>query len=278
MFWNRLENFINYTIIHWYIIVIIGGLMINSVLCVEAADVTFSQTESYCPIKISYDQLTTLINRIRSVTTKANENENNSYLSEKLTLRYGYREIEFENNFTLDNLLHGPKKATYVKFYYSNKSDKPISRILLQLGDYKRELKVSGTSNEQVDALVSLISRDLEYIGCSFGGHNFRFICGVILIITATILAFLPLFKIIQPILWLIFCAPIILGIYIMVYFISWENILPGTKLLASDVSFFELNSGLFSVIALIVTLLTTLITGWGLFRNKTINIEDNSD
>ena len=147
------------------------------------AEQIFSRSTSFCPLDLTYEDLAVIIRRLRDVSEKANRTGERQSVRERLSLAGGSTKLELSTDFSEGSLTQGPQLATDVLYLFIQ-DNAPISEITLRLGDYSRELTVSGTDRTQVEGLILLVSEDFAKRGCSFGGSSKRSSSGLGLIET----------------------------------------------------------------------------------------------
>jgi hypothetical protein len=130
-------------------------LMIGLAFASAAAE--YSRTETFSPVRLTYGDMTSLINRVHQFLTTANAPVSpNTYYSEEMTIRGSLSQIRLKKDFSISALTGAPEEAYSVRYSYSRDSA-PISSVDIDLGDYRRQVTVEGSSSDQVAALLSLL-------------------------------------------------------------------------------------------------------------------------
>jgi hypothetical protein len=98
-------------------------------------------------------------------------------------VKLGVRGHEIEiPHFSLASSLAFPKEVFRFSYTYS-RSDKPISSVTVDLGDYSRRVSVTGGSADQVEAITDLLENDLLRHSTTIGGAMFRRLAGLCLLV-----------------------------------------------------------------------------------------------
>ena len=230
-------------------------LMIGLALASAAAE--YSRTERFSPVRLTYEDMASLINRVHQFVTTANAPVSpDAYYSEEMTLRGSLSQIRLKKDFSISAFIGAPDEAYSVHYLYSRDSA-PISRIAIDLGDYTREVTVEGSSSDQVAALLSLLSEDLRNRETYLGGALFRNICGALLLVLATIapgVNFPSQTKTTR--IALLITAPLIA---IAVWVLPWDKWFPGTAIYAANASPLVRHSAIISLIGTAASLFALL-------------------
>jgi hypothetical protein len=88
-------------------------------------------------------------------------------------------EIEI-THFSLASSVAFPKEVFKFSYTYT-RSGKPISSVIIDLGDYSRHVSVTGNAEDQVKATSNLIEKDLRRVSTPIGGASFRRVAGLCL-------------------------------------------------------------------------------------------------
>jgi hypothetical protein len=178
-------------------------------------------------------------------------------------VKLGVDGYEFElPRFQLESNLAFPKDIFSFSYAYEL-SDKPISSVTIDLGDYARRISVSGESADKVVALSNLVEKDFRLHSTAIGGGKFRRMVGIFLSMT-----FLIAFMVGSVSFWktrcywdlgMSICAA--LG-FLLVVQVPWNRFLPGFVLYQRRSPFFFVrHSPEISVVALIVALVGISLT-----------------
>ncbi len=220
---------------------------------------THSRTASFSTIRASHSEIFAAVERVRAFVHRANSDQDQGYASESLLLSGGGSELKLDRGFSQEDLSGGPRPASRIWYEYSNLSS-PISQVDIDLGDYSREIEVEGTSQEQVDALLAMLTNDVDRLESGFGGFGHRFAGGTVLLLVGAVLAGIastpnPLKGMAR---WLVF----VLGIafQISIWVLPWVMWFPGTLVLPESTPFLERNGPFISLLGLLLTLGTVSI------------------
>lgn len=226
-------------------------------LAFASAGAEFSRTETFSPIRLTYDDMAVMIGRIHQFVTTANASvhSDNRY-REDMTIRGKLSQVRLEGDFSISGFAGAPEEAYSVRYLYS-RDTAPISGVDIDLGDYRREVTVEGSSSDQVAALLSLLSEDLHSRETYLGGALFRIICGAILFGLAIVAPGVsPTTQTKVTRIALLITAALVAG---AVWVLPWERWFPGTAVYSANASFLVRNSALISFIGTVAGLIALL-------------------
>jgi hypothetical protein len=215
---------------------------------------TYSQTASFSTIRASHSEIFSVLERVRAFVQRANSDQDQGYVRERLFLSGGTSELKLERGFGEEDLSGAPRPTWRVWYEYSNLSA-PIAHVDIDLDDSSRRIEVEGTSREQVDALLALLRTDLNRLESGFGGFGHRSAGGLALLLIGAVLAGLASTPV--PFAGMLRWLVLVLGIslQVSVWVLPWETWFPGTLVLPENTSFLERNSPLVSLVGLLATL-----------------------
>lgn len=211
----------------------------------------FKRSQDFCALRMTYADLSSLLDRARAIVADANAGTDD-YTLERLTISAGADEVTFKEDFSRAALAHAPALATSLTYSYYRPSA-PISDITLRLGDHSRELEVSGSSREQVESLVLLVSSDLDKLGCSMGGTGMRALGGVLLLVAAMGIGLLPAAGIVKKAIGNILVLGTVIVINVSLWTLPWQEWFPGTAITAGSQSFIDRHAPLIGFGGLVV-------------------------
>ncbi len=246
-------------------LVVVVGIQLWAVVSVAAQPV-FTQTAAFCPIDLSYQQLSSLIGRIRDLTQKANAGAADSPLIDSVSIEAVGTKFEAEGDFSLATLSQGPEVATSVRYSYNHRKQ-PITEVVLQLSDYSRSVSVAGSDKIQVDSLLSLVSSDLNRLGCSLGGSSHRTLGGLALMFTILLLT-----SVLQAVpSGRVRAAFLTIAVVNLVSLIAlpWPDWLPGTAVRVVEASFLSRNASLIGFVGTLAGLVSLVVSVVPYFNRK---------
>ena len=231
--WNHYEDisfiFIDLVCFWW---------MITIFALPAAATQTFSRSVTFCALDMSFTETAEIIQQIREYYEKANLDNTDLRLREKLTLEDDSVTLELTDEFDLTALKQGPEIATTLWYSMTIFEDTPISRIILRFGDRERVLTVSGVDSDRVYGLVSSVSRQIERIGCSLGGNRTRSNLGFGLLFLSLLLSFAASMTN-RPRLQVVVLVATI-SVPIIIFALPWADWLPGTVIRLHPISIWD--------------------------------------
>jgi len=203
---------------------------------VLAQSATYSQTFSLGPLRLTQQQLGTVVSRAHSLIDAANPDSLARYATEGLTVTDGPASITLSGDYSSQALANAPTAAYDIQFSYTGPSQSPVSHVSISLQDYSREVVVRGTSRDQVAALSAAIRASLEEGTTLFGGTGQRILAGEILVLLPVVFLYYLLVGRKQtnvPVyyLLLLLAVPVVL-------LPPWQHIFPGTVVLSPDAAF----------------------------------------
>jgi hypothetical protein len=194
----------------------------------------FSQNRDLPPLRLAAADLDTILHKTHALIAAANGSATEE-ASARESVKLGVRGHEIEIlHFSLASSVAFPKEVFKFSYVY-NRPDKPISSVIIDLGDYSRLVSVTGEAEAQVKATSNLIEKDLLRFSTPVGGATFRRVAGVCLSV-----AFLTFFGLSGAWWWrtrlynalgMLICSA--LGL-LLVLFVPWHRYLPGFALYQS--------------------------------------------
>lgn len=222
-----------------------------------AQEISHTRTEKFSPVRASHAELYDVLTRMRSLIGSANANDRTIYEREDLWLSGGSTTINLSGEFAEQSLREAPDPSTEVRYEYHN-GTAPISAVYVELRDYERELRVSGTSREQVDALTALLVQDIRALEGGFGGSFSRYIVGLGLLLIGAVL--MGLGVTLLPALSLQLGA-FALGLAVQVswWVLPWDRWFPGTIVRPEATPLLERHAPVLTLLGLVVGMLALL-------------------
>lgn len=147
---------------------------------VIAKNTEFSQNRNLPPLRLAAADLDTILLRTQSLIAEAN-GPSAEQDSARESVKLGIRGHEIEiAHFSLASSVAFPREIFRFSYSY-NRPDKPISSVIIDLGDYSRHVSVTGDAEDQVKATSNLIEKDLRRFSTPIGGASFRRVAGLCL-------------------------------------------------------------------------------------------------
>ncbi len=250
------------------------ALSIVAAFSSAAQATTYSRSQSFSSIRASHAEVFAVMERVRAFVHQSNTEIDPDYEEELLLLSGGSLELKLDRGFSKADFSGAPRPTTRVWYNYRNRSS-PISHVDINLNDFSRQVKVEGTSREQVDALLGLITNDLRHIESGFGGSRDRILGGVVLLILGVLLVGLG--SIVPPLTSLTW-LPFVLGfsLQLSIWILPWEAWFPGTLVLPENTSFLERHADAISLLGVLVTMATAAISiGFSIYSKRRKRAKD---
>src|SRR5262249_10869846 len=142
-----------------------------------AKNTEFSESRSLPPLKLLAADLDTILHKAHAFIATANGSAEDESAHEAVTLGVRGREITIPH-FSLASSVAFPKELFKFSYSYSRPS-KPVSSIIIDLGDDSRRVSVTGEAEDQVRATSDQIEKDLLPFSTTIGGTLFRRVAGL---------------------------------------------------------------------------------------------------
>lgn len=248
---------------HWPIIVALalaGIACFDSSVYADSVPLQFRDETTFHSVHISQKELAMAIMAAHRLIREANAiDASKQFAVEHMTLVFGNSSVEIGN---IDDDLESRLQkldipaATELSYdFQAEEDDRPISAVRIDFTDYHRQLDVTGTSREQVDAISSQLNSSFSSHEVTVSGSVARASLGVVAIFIAWALVTIGL-----SLAWVnksVYPTIIAAGGFLIVFFVfelPWENFMPGTLITEQDPSFVVRYAAQMSVIGLILS------------------------
>jgi hypothetical protein len=141
-----------------------------------------SETRDLPPIKLAAKEFDAILNKTHLFIDAANGPSRQAPSREAVKLVVRDHEIEIPH-FSLASSVAFPNEILAFSYTYY-RADKPISSVIIDLGDSSRSVSVTGESAEKVGELSGLLENDFRRYSTVIGGARFRRVAGVLLLLT----------------------------------------------------------------------------------------------
>jgi hypothetical protein len=144
------------------------------------ADTNYSRTVELPPLRVSFEDLQAILDKVSSLVIVANKGSSN--WEEELQLRKGEQRIKMSGHRLEPEGAKVPRSIDSFEYtgrvsYTGRDSDEaPITHVAISFYDYKRSVSVEGRSPEQVDAMISALRDDLSKLSIPFGNFGKTFL------------------------------------------------------------------------------------------------------
>jgi hypothetical protein len=160
--------------------VVVGVWLSLVTTSLSAKGAEFSQSRDLPALRLAASDLDTILLETHAIIASANGSSSDQGPARE-SVKLGIRGHEIEiPHFSLASSVAFPKEVFKFSYIY-NRPDKPISSVIIDLGDYSRRLSVTGKAADQVEAISNLIEKDLLRYSTPIGGAPFRRLAGVCL-------------------------------------------------------------------------------------------------
>lgn len=243
----------------------------------RASAVEYTRAHTLPPVKLTYDDVDRILSRYWGLLATANAAYTNATVaSETLTLSTGDQDFAFGGHAISDrtNLPTTVYKLEYEAFFEHG----AISRIDIELEDYRRTISVSGVSADQVDVIESALERDLSTYAAFPGGMVFRSFCVsliglccyfVLIFFAVLIFGKESIFQ--KPL--LVSCIVTAFAVQVLTYLLPTEKWFPGFAAFKNEASWIVRDGPQISFFGVVVTIigipLSLLLSRWFGQANK---------
>ena len=144
--------------------------LVTNFACPALAQTNYSKTIDLPPLRISFADLQTILDKSASLMKVANGSIPLS--REKIMLRKGGLRVEISGHRLDQDQAKIPEILDSLQYSALTPDVAPVSYIFIDFGDYRRTLSVEGESPDQVDAVFSVIRDELSNSFVSTHGSN----------------------------------------------------------------------------------------------------------
>ena len=137
----------------------------------------FSRTYDLPPVKMGSTDLDAILLKTHAFIDPVNGLEDLGW--EMVKINIDGHDIEIPH-LSLASSVAFPNEIFSFSYRY-NQTDKPISFVVIDLGDSLRQVSVSGESARKVEELSKLLENDFRHYSTAAGGLKFRRIAGICL-------------------------------------------------------------------------------------------------
>lgn len=143
------------------------------------------QSVTFSPVAMDYSDLLRIVQRARGFVAQSTPDSTLVY-SDDLSVSDGVRTVSASGSASDSLRLLAPKKATQVEYRLSQRAA-PIDAVTIDLGDWSRVVRISGSSPEQVEALSALLREDLNAHRALLSGPKLCLLAGVLLLVGSVV-------------------------------------------------------------------------------------------
>ncbi len=258
--------------LHFLLLILFCVILLATTLTAPVIG-SYGRNITFGTIKISYEELNRVVSKIHNFTEQANADYHDKNALEKMTLSDGKRTITLRNQLSLQSVKELPAASYRLLFSYENDNQlAPITSVQLDFSDSSRNLSVEGNNFEQVDALFSLLSEQMNTYSFYIGGPMQRTLGGfACLIILFLALLFLMHPNVKAPGKLVVSAIIFSLVFLILLLALPFNRWLPGFLLYDPKAAFLPRNSPIFTFLGFILTTLPFIISGlrWLLKKRK---------
>jgi hypothetical protein len=211
----------------------------------------------------TYEELSSLVRRIGQFSQKADAGTN-ARITESLTLESDTVTVTLSGGFSSLTSAGAPKVSSSVHYRWTAYGDNlPISEVDIYLTSWRQVLKISGSAQDQVEALESVVGNVLRSKSVWYAGPLAQLFGFALALGTASLLFISGLAtrqRGLQRIL-ITFAITVLIALWVL----PWSSWLANTQV-SSEPVFYEKNTSLISFLGLLATVGTVIwsISKWG--------------
>jgi hypothetical protein len=217
-------------------------------------------------MRIYYDELLSILGPARSIIQKSNHGYENKYINETLTISDGVDSVSWKGLLPDSDAISKLKVAYSVHYFYYNEGA-PIAIVDIQLRSAYREMRISGSSHEQIDALGAMLDKNLKERKLFHNTTVLQYICFVVLL-----WVFFYLFQKVMTVQYAYYSSLAVSAIASICINLT----IPGFIVLTKELSFLQRNSPLFTFLGFVFALVAIVEIGIRLFRSHFKTTESN--
>jgi hypothetical protein len=136
------------------------------------AQANYTKSAEVPPLRISYTELQSVLSKASTLAATANAGA--QVRREELAIKSGVVTVTLPGHNLIQTTARVPEKIESLTYSYSAADPAKITRISIDLSDYRRTVAVEGQSPEQVDAVFAVLREDLLAVSSALGGTGIR--------------------------------------------------------------------------------------------------------
>ncbi len=217
--------------------------VVSSLFHAEAQEMT--RTHKLSSIRLSYDELSNVVTKVRGLVESANRNSQCGRQLEYLDVESDSIRLTLRDDFSPGAFVSAAPISYSVRYLYEC-GGAPISRVGLALHDESRQVVVSGHSRDQVELLGVLLVENMAQMESRFGGSGFRTVGAIVLWLLAWALLVVGI-NAESP--WSYSTVAGALMVFLSLFILPWREWFPGVAVYAEGTSFLVRNAPLITFI-----------------------------
>jgi hypothetical protein len=226
----------------------------------------FSTIRDLPALKMGATDLDAILLQSHAFIDAANGSEDSGW--EMVKVNIDGQEIEIPH-LSLASSVAFPNEVFGFSYTYQQ-ADKPISSVIIDLGDSLRRVSVTGGSADKVETLSKLLEKDLRRYATAIGGLKFRRVVGIclsMLFLTSLMIGSTYYWKTRnRSALGILICSAV--G-FLLVLFVPWNRFVPGFVLYQRYSPFFLVRHAREIFLLCLVAALIGIPVSYFLLREK---------
>jgi len=239
---------------------------------------SYSRSGEFPPLKLTYDDMRTLLQRIHAILTPPETRSDNRYTINKLTIADGKLRVDMDitDDWEINEQGRFPKVSFDLRYQFYDSYSK-VEKIDISFSDYSRKVSVQGTDPNQVDSAYDSLTAMIKEHTTWIGGSSFRAQSGALLACVGLLCFWVPYVsdrvKAPLSIRWTFIIAGLGLLILVTTWTLPYDRWLPGFAIYAGPLSFAERYSSQITLIGLLLGLpITIILGGIPFFRSRRVS------
>lgn len=252
-----------------YFLVLMLCLITLNVLA--ATPLTIKEFETPA-LRMTIGDLDQILNPVRELIAKANENTQNSYISENITLSHDGDSVRLESWSLLSDESSVPKYINSVRYRYSAERNSPIVTLTIILQKSSRMISIEGTDKSQIESISAFLEKQLSRHSNFLSSGFFKLIGAIVLMLVGIVMAYIRKGE--NDLVWPLNLA----GLFVLLspLVLPWDQWLPEVAIFTGSSSYIDRYINYISVFGTLVSVVGIIITIAK--SNKTIQPTPKSD
>jgi len=200
-------------------------------------------------VGLTYQDVAQILERMQRFIDSANQGVSKESATEFFEVSGADGGLKFRNGINLA-VVRRAKDTSLSLTYLLEIKDAPISQVGITLRDTFREINIGGTSEDQTESLLLLLSNDFQKHRTWWGGIYVRLIIGTAILV-GVLIAVIQSRKI-SELVQLILVSISVIGW--MLFSLGDWGIFPGTAIYSEDATWYVRNAAMIGLLGLVLS------------------------
>jgi hypothetical protein len=215
----------------------------------------YTMEVAFHPIRMSLADVSTLLRKVGRFLDVSGISSDNERFHNVLVLADGVKRFEISGEYSFDALQSAPSVSYELYYSFLSHSGAAVNHVEINFDDYRRGIKVSGTSQEQVEALAQLLRSEIGNHETYFGGPFLRLFGGAF-VVMCSLAGFASRKHIVVRTLFAVLGVAGVLLVF-------GESLLPGTAIFKDSSSILVRLGPEISLLGVILSLAGIVVSFW---------------